>query len=379
VIYFILLFFLVILGCEKPTASPETLVIEGTVHGDTKGYQTVYIYSNPLSFKDSALIQDGTFRYETEYRHPVRYLLYSGYDVKEKGWYVPMGLLIDQPGEIKVELNIEEGFHQADVSGLPTHAIYEDFQRQCDSLEQEIHEILLQDYDSIFLRNPPEDSPLYSRYEEDLDRLERRYFNPLVKEFIHRNPGNFSSAFILSRYDSFLSLSELEALYAEIRGRADFEGIYEMTDIAEHIQGLKNSAIGSKVEDFPMQTPDGEVVDFGAFRGKHVLLDFWASWCMPCIRQFPHLKNVYDRTESSEFEIVSISIDRDRGRWEKALEKYRNPWPQFLDTAEVHRKNFAVSTIPALFLINPEGEIIAKDLDSLRIEEELAKREVLIN
>jgi thiol-disulfide isomerase/thioredoxin len=116
------------------------------------------------------------------------------------------------------------------------------------------------------------------------------------------------------------------------------------------------------VADFVLPDPSGKNIDFKNLKGKYVLIDFWASWCVPCRRSFPRMREVYKKYKDDGFEIYNISIDEDKEAWLKAVKEESNPWPQSLDTKSISQKGFAVTSIPASFLVDPQGKILLKEV-----------------
>ena len=116
-----------------------------------------------------------------------------------------------------------------------------------------------------------------------------------------------------------------------------------------------------------IQLPDvnGNIYNPSELKGKWVLIDFWASWCFPCIREFPNLKIVYNKFKTKNFEIVGISIDEDREQWLKSIKKNTLNWIHLNENKKLSGKFISelnVSQIPTNFLINPNGEIILKNV-----------------
>ena len=113
----------------------------------------------------------------------------------------------------------------------------------------------------------------------------------------------------------------------------------------------------------------GEAFQTSSLKGSYVLLDFWASWCGPCLEESPALKNVYLRyhgarfRNAKDFEIVSVSFDRDRNRWIDAIKNNGLDWKYHLcdlqDLKSPYAKLYGVRVIPAKFLLNPAGEVVA--------------------
>lgn len=93
---------------------------------------------------------------------------------------------------------------------------------------------------------------------------------------------------------------------------------------------------------------------------KYILIDFWASWCNPCRKEIPNIKKQYEQYAAKGFEVVSISIDKKRADWEKALKEEKLPWPNFLDEAGLADK-YKVRFVPTLYLINAQGRVVAEN------------------
>jgi thiol-disulfide isomerase/thioredoxin len=112
-----------------------------------------------------------------------------------------------------------------------------------------------------------------------------------------------------------------------------------------------------------------------SLRGKYVLVDFWASWCVPCRAENPHLLQAYEKLKDSRFDIVSISLDDKREWWLKAVEGDKLPWQQVSDLKGFKTEialRFGITAIPQNFLLNPEGKIIAKDLRGEGLTQKIA-------
>ena len=123
------------------------------------------------------------------------------------------------------------------------------------------------------------------------------------------------------------------------------------------------SRVGASLPQFKLADAQGNELDPASLlKGKrYILIDFWASWCAPCRKEIPNLKTLYKRYAAKGFEIVSISIDSKKGDWEKALKEEQLPWPNFLDTQGA-KEVWAVRSIPAMFLLDATGKIIAEDI-----------------
>lgn len=118
---------------------------------------------------------------------------------------------------------------------------------------------------------------------------------------------------------------------------------------------------GSPVPRIAYNDPSGKPVDITSFKGKYVLIDFWASWCGPCRKAIPAIKELYGEYNKKGFEVLSVSVDTDVDAWRKAMSDENMPWSQVRSPdKEKTLSEFMIVGIPTLYLINREGIIVEK-------------------
>ena len=115
--------------------------------------------------------------------------------------------------------------------------------------------------------------------------------------------------------------------------------------------------VGKPAMDFQVTDLKGQALSLKKYRGKVVLLDFWATWCIPCKVETPYIKKVYDRYKDQKFEVIGISLDRGKPELEAYIKEENITWPQYLDTEGTVAKMYNVTGIPATFLIDREGVV----------------------
>lgn len=133
------------------------------------------------------------------------------------------------------------------------------------------------------------------------------------------------------------------------------------TFITNLIYEVGRTQPGNPAIDFSIPNQLGEAVNLKDFRGKYILLDFWASWCLPCIDEMPYIEEIYNTFDRSDVEIVSLSLEESRELWYQALDRFPKPWVQLYDDAAFEQQTFQAyraGGIPFYVLIGRDGTII---------------------
>ena len=123
--------------------------------------------------------------------------------------------------------------------------------------------------------------------------------------------------------------------------------------------------IGAKAPMFALPSSDGTIVSLSSFKGKYVLLDFWASWCAPCRGENPHVVAAYQKFKDKGFTVLGVSLDNSKDAWMRAINDDHLTWTQVSDLkgwSNAVALMYAVQSIPTNFLIDPNGQIVARDL-----------------
>ena len=146
--------------------------------------------------------------------------------------------------------------------------------------------------------------------------------------------------------------------------------------MSEKVARYKTVALGAKAPAISENDTSGAVVSLYDAKGKVTLIDFWASWCGPCLRQVPDLLEAYDMYHEKGFEIYGVSVDSRAERWKASIDKYKMPWPNVSNLKGWGSKaaaDYNATFIPFNVLLDADGKIIAKNLHSKELQGKLAE------
>jgi peroxiredoxin len=195
----------------------------------------------------------------------------------------------------------------------------------------------------------------------------------LDRAFIKTHPASWVSFEVLQQQPVLTPATITAPLYAALSPtlRQSVAG----QQYAQQLTKQQVTAIGVQAPDFLQLTPAGKSVKLSDYRGKYVLVDFWASWCKPCRAENPNVRKAYEAYQHRNFEVLSISLDDAREKWLQAIAEDHLPWTQVSDLQGPQNEaaqRYNINAIPQNFLIDPTGKIVASNLSGENLVAQLA-------
>ncbi|MGN0021462.1 MAG: TlpA family protein disulfide reductase [Sphingobacterium hotanense] len=205
------------------------------------------------------------------------------------------------------------------------------------------------------------------------DKIEAIYADQRkeITELIASNPKSLTVATLASQYTAPEMTPDAISTFLSQFDKGVIAQSFYLKELQNKLAKVSQLEVGQQAPDFTIKGADQKAIKLSDFKGKYVLLDFWASWCGPCRREMPHVKAAYEQFKGNNFQVFAVSIDSDAAAWKKALEEDSMPFVHALDVKGKQSVGdlYMVRAIPTNFLIDSTGKIIAKNLRG----EELSK------
>ncbi len=357
-------------------AQSKTFTIEGKAQSYNAPAKAYLMYGDGGKNVDSVQINKGSFSFKgtLENSEPLNAILMidkKGLSIRQAQMAARYQFYLE-PGKIKAES--PDSLDNFKISGTKTNQENQKLQTLLEPSNQEIAQ-LMQDYrkatpeqykDSLYTK------PFMERYNKLSEEQKK-----ISLAFARQHPNSFVSLNAIIRssgaFPDYASNRELlNGLSTEIRNSSLGQ------EFSNQLEAVKATSIGAMAPEFTQPDVNGKPVSLKDFRGKYVLVDFWASWCSPCRAENPNVVKSYQAYKDKNFTVLGVSLDQPSGKnaWLKAIEKDGLPWTQVSDLSgwkNAAAQVYAVRAIPQNFLIDPQGKIIAKNIRGEDLGKKLAE------
>lgn len=342
----------------------DTYEIKGKLDASDATFVYLQTYIEDSAITDSVRVNNGAFEFKGKCADPAIYYLYTNTSSE----YSDALRFVLENASYTIEGN-EKELSRATVKGAIEQGAYNQLKELLDPIDQQYA-----DLDEEYAKISEDDAPAIRKLDAQWDQLGRKY-DSLSRVFIKNNPERYASLIAIDQMSGgVVDPQVLDPLLAMIHGNVRNTPLGRA--MINTLNIAKSTQPGKPAKDFTQNDVNGNPVTLSSFQGKYILLDFWASWCGPCRKENPVVVKAYEKYKNKNFEIVGVSLDKDKDKWIDAIKKDQLTWVQvselnmFNNTAA---KLYGVQAIPQNFLIDPKGVIIAKDLRGDELEKKLAE------
>ena len=363
----------ILLAQDKKDKNEHSFTIEGSV-AELQKPAKVYlsVRSKHESKLDSAEVKDGKFVINGTLEEPsMAYLVMKVQDST---------LQLENPGERKrdvltvfiekgtIKIDTQDSICKATVTGSAANDDFIRLNGLLKGVTSQLNE-LQQQYRQLYMAKDEEGM---KKLEPRFDELEATQ-NKIMGDYLKNNTGSPIALFVLGQYAGYeINPAEIEPIYNKLN--KSLRNTPSGKQFAGWLEVAKKTAVGQPGMDFAQPDADGKNVSLTAFKGKYVLVDFWASWCGPCRAENPNVLKAYSKFKDKGFDVLAISIDEKKDKWMAAVQADNLPWTHVSDLKgwnNAAAELYGIRAIPQNVLINPEGMIVAKNLRGDALERKL--------
>jgi len=326
---------------------------------------------------DSAMVKDEEYKFSGNVSEPCAGRIRVKYAVGADGKKLAINYARDMATVFlmsgKIKVTSVDSFSNISVKGSPAHDEYVILNKQSKPFDDRMQPL----YDQYSAFAKAKDKEGQDKIEKEIDAIDNEKKEKVYGEYVKNNPNSPLAFYALQQYAGWeINPDKVEPLFAAMSEKN--KAYPSAVNFKEDIEIAKKTGIGRLAMDFTQNDTLDTPVSLASFRGRYVLVDFWASWCGPCRAENPNVVKVYNKYKGQNFHIIGVSLDRpgQKDKWMKAIHDDQLDWThvsdlKFWDNAVA--KQYGIKAIPQNLLLDPTGKIVAKNLRGEDLEQKLTE------
>ena len=355
-IVFIITSALLFVACNN--LKDNEFLISGTANGVENGKKVfieVQTETGSLA-KDTAVVTDGKFELKG---------ITDGIDigfVRIENEEINLPIILEE-GNININI-VKDSLHKSTLGGTPNNDKFQKFNTESRAISEKVAKFEKDNGPEMQKAQMSNDTVTINKLLKEYKKFQNE-MNDYSKKFIKENPDAYLSVLLLENFlmRQYLTPEEIKSYFEGLD--KDVKETKSGKKIKTALDSMSAIVIGKPAPNFSAPSPEGKTISLKESLGKVTIIDFWASWCGPCRAENPSVVALYNEFHPQGLNIIGVSLDKDAAKWKEAIAKDGLIWPHVSNLKfweDPIAKQYNVQSIPATFILDEKGNIVAKDL-----------------